>query len=296
MPVADEKRPFLPILACGKRTRGRKERFDEDGQGGPSPQTSSSRLAQFLESPAAPTGTAAPDCIETRQATGVSAHQRPGIDSLVPPMASKFYRARWGVKVDCRSLKQTLARRKVLAKTPGSRGHAVGGERSGLGVIDATGRLGPRAADPATERFFGPQSGSPCSRSHALVRADNPLRHVASGCAQGSLYPAFNETSSRLATQKEGVAPSSRQIAQAESARKDPNERTLEGKCRPLWLTALHGTHGALGRHIRRRMRKRAVPGFWNRPRFGSCVASDAVSSGIEWSQFRNRTGSTTGR
>lgn len=34
-------------------------------------------------------------------------------------MAGELYRARWGIEVEFRGLKQTLARRKVLAKTPG---------------------------------------------------------------------------------------------------------------------------------------------------------------------------------
>ncbi len=33
-------------------------------------------------------------------------------------MAGELYRARWGIEVEFRGLKQTLARRKVLAKTP----------------------------------------------------------------------------------------------------------------------------------------------------------------------------------
>lgn len=35
-------------------------------------------------------------------------------------MAGEFYRARWGIEVEFRGLKQTLARRKVLARTPES--------------------------------------------------------------------------------------------------------------------------------------------------------------------------------
>ncbi len=37
---------------------------------------------------------------------------------LSRPMASELYRARWGVEVEYRGLKQTLGRRKLLAKTP----------------------------------------------------------------------------------------------------------------------------------------------------------------------------------
>ncbi len=50
MLLCDEKRPFVPILACAKVSRGRKGRYhEENGQGGPSPQAPSSRLARFLE-------------------------------------------------------------------------------------------------------------------------------------------------------------------------------------------------------------------------------------------------------
>jgi len=50
MLLCDEKRPFLPILACAKVSRGRKERcHEENGQGGPSPQAPSSKLARILE-------------------------------------------------------------------------------------------------------------------------------------------------------------------------------------------------------------------------------------------------------
>ncbi len=38
--------------------------------------------------------------------------------SLSRSMAGELYRARWGIEVEFRGLKQTLARRKVLAKTP----------------------------------------------------------------------------------------------------------------------------------------------------------------------------------
>ena len=45
-----EKRPFVPILACAKVSRGRKERcHEENGQGGPSPQAPSSKLGRILE-------------------------------------------------------------------------------------------------------------------------------------------------------------------------------------------------------------------------------------------------------
>ena len=37
---------------------------------------------------------------------------------LSRPMASKFYAARWGIETEYRALKQTMGRRKVLAKTP----------------------------------------------------------------------------------------------------------------------------------------------------------------------------------
>ena len=54
-----KKRSFEPILACAITSRGRKERLDDDGQGGPSPQVSSSRLARILESGGARWGLAA---------------------------------------------------------------------------------------------------------------------------------------------------------------------------------------------------------------------------------------------
>jgi len=50
MLLCDEKRPFLLILACATVSRGRKGRcHEENGQGGPSSQTPSSRLARILE-------------------------------------------------------------------------------------------------------------------------------------------------------------------------------------------------------------------------------------------------------
>ena len=50
MLLGDENSPFLPIVACAKPRHDRKGRYhEENGQGGPSPQASSSELARILE-------------------------------------------------------------------------------------------------------------------------------------------------------------------------------------------------------------------------------------------------------
>ncbi len=50
MSFVNKKRPSLPIGVCADQCRGREGRYDEQGQGGPCPQGSSSGLARFLES------------------------------------------------------------------------------------------------------------------------------------------------------------------------------------------------------------------------------------------------------
>ncbi len=50
-------------------------------------------------------------------------------------MASELYRARWGIEVGYRSLKQTLARRKVLARTPQAGGMELAGSLLALGLL-----------------------------------------------------------------------------------------------------------------------------------------------------------------
>ncbi len=52
-------------------------------------------------------------------------------------MAGEFYRARWGIEVEYRGLKQTLGRRKVLARTPETRGHGTGRQHLGDGPVAA---------------------------------------------------------------------------------------------------------------------------------------------------------------
>ena len=50
-------------------------------------------------------------------------------------MASDLYTARWGIEVDYRSLKQTLGRRKVLARTPGIGALELAGNIVSLGLL-----------------------------------------------------------------------------------------------------------------------------------------------------------------
>jgi hypothetical protein len=56
-------------------------------------------------------------------------------------MASKFYRARWGVEVAYRSFKQTLGRRKVLAQTPSVGAMELAGNLVALGLLMLQGAL-----------------------------------------------------------------------------------------------------------------------------------------------------------
>jgi hypothetical protein len=50
-------------------------------------------------------------------------------------VASDFYRARWGIEVEYRSLKQTLGRRKVLAKAPKAGAMELAGNILGLALL-----------------------------------------------------------------------------------------------------------------------------------------------------------------
>ena len=155
MILANGKRSFLPIRACVELARARKERFDEEGREGPSPQTSSSRLARFLESSGARFGVAGvlgahgPRCVWGRRcssAFGVAyapRYQSVCGNNLVRcasnttllvettrlsrAMAAELYGARWGIEVEYRGLKQTLGRRKVLAKSPEAGGLELSG-------------------------------------------------------------------------------------------------------------------------------------------------------------------------
>jgi Transposase DDE domain len=56
-------------------------------------------------------------------------------------VASDFYRARWGIEVEYRSLKQTLGRRKVLAKTPKAGTMELAGNILGLALLLLQGAL-----------------------------------------------------------------------------------------------------------------------------------------------------------
>ena len=56
-------------------------------------------------------------------------------------MASEFCQARWGVEVDYRSLKQTLGRRKVLAKTPEAGAMELAGSVLALALLMLQGAL-----------------------------------------------------------------------------------------------------------------------------------------------------------
>jgi len=54
---------------------------------------------------------------------------------LSRPMASKIYAARWGVETEYRALKQTMGRRKVLAKTPGPGAMELAGNILALAML-----------------------------------------------------------------------------------------------------------------------------------------------------------------
>jgi len=56
-------------------------------------------------------------------------------------VASDFYRARWGIEVEYRSLKQTLGRRKVLARTPKAGTMELAGNILGLALLLLQGAL-----------------------------------------------------------------------------------------------------------------------------------------------------------
>ena len=60
---------------------------------------------------------------------------------LSRPMASELYQARWGAEVGYRSLKQTLGRRKVLAKTPEPGGSELAGSVLALALLMLQGAL-----------------------------------------------------------------------------------------------------------------------------------------------------------
>ena len=54
---------------------------------------------------------------------------------LSRPMASKIYAARWGIETEYRALKQTMGRRKVLAKTPGPGAMELAGNILALAML-----------------------------------------------------------------------------------------------------------------------------------------------------------------
>jgi hypothetical protein len=54
---------------------------------------------------------------------------------LSRPMASKIYAARWGIETEYRALKQTMGRRKVLAKTPGPGAMEQAGNNQALAML-----------------------------------------------------------------------------------------------------------------------------------------------------------------
>jgi len=54
---------------------------------------------------------------------------------LSRPMASKIYAARWGIETEYRALKQTMDRRKVLAKTPGPGAMELAGNILALAML-----------------------------------------------------------------------------------------------------------------------------------------------------------------
>ena len=60
-------------------------------------------------------------------------------------IASEFYNARWGIEVGYRSLKQTLGRRKVLAKSPGVGGRELAGNILALALLMLQGAVALRA-------------------------------------------------------------------------------------------------------------------------------------------------------
>lgn len=60
-------------------------------------------------------------------------------------IASEFYNARWGIEVGYRSLKQTLGRRKVLAKSPGAGGRELAGNILALALLMLQGAVAMRA-------------------------------------------------------------------------------------------------------------------------------------------------------
>jgi len=157
-------------------------------------------------------------------------------------MAGEFYRARWAIEVEYRGLKQTLGRRKVLARTPepGAMELAANILAMALLLLYAALALGTKVSRLSLAKALWAMRG---------VYRGPALRHVVCMAAgpppRGRWEPIptpFVETGSRLATKEKRMSPEPAEVAQAAEKRKTQDSRGFHGACNDTWLTALRTT------------------------------------------------------